>query len=105
MSMTHSFGRESAEMEPAMQAAKVNAIAMMKARVRRLYLLKHKTHSKLDAVIPMACIGRESGARESINSAKGATHRPRTATALVAMSTFFEAKRVQKNLGTASAMV
>lgn len=63
MSMTHSFGRESAEMEPAMQAAKVNAIAMINARVRCLYLLKHKTHSKLDAVIPMACIGRESGAR------------------------------------------
>ena len=88
MSITHSLGSESAEIDPAMQAANVNAIAMINASVRCLYLLKHKTQSKLDAVIPMACIGRESKARESFNSAKGATHRPRTATVLVAMSTF-----------------
>ena len=105
MSITHSLGSESAEIDQAMQAANDNAIAMINASVRCLYLLKHKTQSKLDAVIPMACIGRESKARESFNSAKGATHRPRTATALVAMSTFFEAKCAQKNLGIASAMV
>lgn len=105
MHMIHSSERVSAEMEPVMQAAKVNAIAIINASVRCLYLLKHKTHSKLDAVIPMACIGRESRARESFNSAKGATHRPRTAAALVAIRTFFEAKRVQKDLGTARAMV
>ena len=105
MSMTHSLGSESAEIDPAMQAAKVNAIAMINASVRCLYLFKHKTHSRLDAVIPMACIGRESRARESFNSAKGATQRPKTATALVAIRTFFEAKRVQKDLGIARAMV